>query len=297
VEVAKGASHDAGGVPVALLGDYLPLLTDAAVSGRRPKRVELDAVGRLSGRPRNRASPPAGWCSCTSRRAQRLWQDLPVVVRSRDSEVMRAAAVLHVIDDAVATLAEGYAVARRDLVRQESLRRERKTAARSCSAVSSSSAVAGTGRQATTTSRLARAGDSGEVAGSTSAHSRRVGDASTSHESAGVGQAVANGRDAERGPARRPDPGVTATEIDAYGRGFHRDRVDVQECTRDPSSGGGTGCRGADRVARSRLLNRGGHWNTPSGLADCWLEGFCRLARPVTAVQTVAARTVITTTR
>src|SRR5687767_10493647 len=59
--------------------------------------------------------------------ARRLWQDLPMVVRSRDREAVRAAAtaVLQVVDDAVATLAEGYAVARRDLVRREEvLRRE-----------------------------------------------------------------------------------------------------------------------------------------------------------------------------
>jgi sugar diacid utilization regulator len=59
--------------------------------------------------------------------ARRLWQELPVVVRSRDREAVRAAAaaVLHVVDGAVATLAEGYAVARRDLVRrEEALRRE-----------------------------------------------------------------------------------------------------------------------------------------------------------------------------
>jgi hypothetical protein len=59
--------------------------------------------------------------------ARRLWQQLPMVVRSRDREAVRAAAaaVFHVVDDAVATLAEGYAVARRDLVRrEESLRRE-----------------------------------------------------------------------------------------------------------------------------------------------------------------------------
>lgn len=60
--------------------------------------------------------------------ARRLWQELPAVVRSRDREAVRAAAaaVLQVVDDAVATLAEGYAVARRDLVRrEEALRRER----------------------------------------------------------------------------------------------------------------------------------------------------------------------------
>jgi hypothetical protein len=46
-DVATAAAAGAGGVPVQLLGDYLPMLADAAVSGRRPRRAELDAVGRL----------------------------------------------------------------------------------------------------------------------------------------------------------------------------------------------------------------------------------------------------------
>src|SRR5688572_19130944 len=50
VEVAEGASRDAGGVPVELLGDYLPLLADAATYGRQAKRGELDAVGLLGRR-------------------------------------------------------------------------------------------------------------------------------------------------------------------------------------------------------------------------------------------------------
>jgi sugar diacid utilization regulator len=52
---------------------------------------------------------------------------LPAVVRSRDSEVVRgaAAAVLHVVDEAVARLAEGYNDARRQMVRwEETLRRD-----------------------------------------------------------------------------------------------------------------------------------------------------------------------------
>ena len=59
--------------------------------------------------------------------ARRVWRQLPHLDRSDDSEAVRAAAdaVLHVVDTAVATLAEGYAVARRELVRrEESLRRE-----------------------------------------------------------------------------------------------------------------------------------------------------------------------------
>ncbi len=127
VEVAEGASRDAGGVPVALLGDYLPLLADAAVSGRRPKRAELTAVGRLGRQAAEQGISAGRVVQLYLSAARRLWQDLPTVVRSRNPEVVRAAAaaVLHVIDEAVATLAEGYAVARRDLVRrEEALRRE-----------------------------------------------------------------------------------------------------------------------------------------------------------------------------
>ncbi|MGX6603977.1 PucR family transcriptional regulator [Micromonosporaceae bacterium Da 78-11] len=125
--VAAGASHDAGGVPVALLGDYLPLLADAAITGRKPKRAELDAVEALGRRAAEQGISAGRVVQLYLSAARRLWQDLPEVVRSRDREAVRAAAaaVLQVVDDAVATLAEGYAVARRDLVRrEETLRRE-----------------------------------------------------------------------------------------------------------------------------------------------------------------------------
>jgi sugar diacid utilization regulator len=59
--------------------------------------------------------------------ARRLWQQLPVVIRSRDNHAVRvaAAAVLHVVDGAVASLAEGYTEARRQMARwEETLRRE-----------------------------------------------------------------------------------------------------------------------------------------------------------------------------
>ena len=126
-DVANGASRDAGGVPVELLGEYLPLLADAAVHGRRPRRRELDAVGQLGRLAAEQGISAGRVVQLYLSAARRLWQDLPMVVRSRDREAVRAAAtaVLHVIDEAVATLAEGYAVARRDLVRrEESLRRE-----------------------------------------------------------------------------------------------------------------------------------------------------------------------------
>lgn len=126
-EVAEGASRDAGNVPVELLGDYLPLLADAAIKGRRPKRAELDVVGILGRQAAEQGISAGRVVRLYLSAARRLWQDLPMVVRSRDREAVRAAAsaVLQVIDDAVATLAEGYAVARRELVRrEETLRRE-----------------------------------------------------------------------------------------------------------------------------------------------------------------------------
>ena len=121
VDVADGASRDAGGVPVELLGDYLPLLADAAINGRRPKRGELEAVGLLGRRAAEQGISAGRAVQLYLSAARRLWQELPMVVRSRDREAVRAAAtaVLHVVDEAVATLAEGYAVARRDLVRRE----------------------------------------------------------------------------------------------------------------------------------------------------------------------------------
>ncbi|MEV4539485.1 helix-turn-helix domain-containing protein [Asanoa sp. NPDC049518] len=127
VEVAQGASGDAGGVPVDLLGDYLSLLADAAVSGRRPKRGELEAVSRLGREAAVRGISAGRVVQLYLSAARRLWQEIPTVLQDRDGEAVRAAAaaVLHTVDEAVATLAEGYNLARRDLVRrEETLRRE-----------------------------------------------------------------------------------------------------------------------------------------------------------------------------
>ena len=127
VSVAEGASRDAGGVPVALLGNYLTLLADAAVSGRRPKQAELVAVSELGRQAAEQGISAGRVVQLYLSAARRLWQGLPIVVHSHDSEVVRAAAaaVLSVVDAAVATLADGYTQARRDLVRrEETLRRE-----------------------------------------------------------------------------------------------------------------------------------------------------------------------------
>ena len=126
-DVARGACRDVGDVPIELLGDYLPLLADAATSGREPDAAELDAVGFLGRRAAELGVSAGSAVQLYLSAARRLWRELPAVVRSHDSEVVRdaAAAVLHVVDEAVARLVEGYTDARRQMARwEETLRRE-----------------------------------------------------------------------------------------------------------------------------------------------------------------------------
>lgn len=126
-QVAQGACHDAGDVSEELLGDYLPMLAEAAISGRRPARSEVAAV-RLLGRRAAETGVSAGHgVNLYLSAARRVWDELPAVVRIRNGAAVRAAAeaVLQVVEDAVAAFAEGHAEAGRELVRrEEALRRE-----------------------------------------------------------------------------------------------------------------------------------------------------------------------------
>ena len=127
VRVAEGASADAGGVSSEFLAGYLSMLADAATHGRFPGRSELDAV-RLQGRRAAQGEVPVGrGVDLYLSAARRVWAELPAVIRERDNKAVRAAAeaVLQVVDDAVASFAEGHAEAGRELVRkEETLRRE-----------------------------------------------------------------------------------------------------------------------------------------------------------------------------
>jgi DNA-binding PucR family transcriptional regulator len=127
VGVAEAASHDAGGVPTAYLGDYLPMLAEAATVGSFPGREQIDAV-RLQGRRAAEEGIPVGRAvDLYLSAARRVWGELPAVTRERDNAAVRAAAqaVLQVVDDAVAAFAEGHAEAGRELIRrEETLRRE-----------------------------------------------------------------------------------------------------------------------------------------------------------------------------
>jgi sugar diacid utilization regulator len=125
IAVADAASRDSGGVPVELLGDYLPMLADAAIKGRRPREVDLEAVKDLGIRAAEHGVAAGALIDLYLSAAWRLWAELPMEVLKRDRDAVRAAAsaVLHVIDDAVATLAEAYAEARRRMVRSEETQR------------------------------------------------------------------------------------------------------------------------------------------------------------------------------
>jgi sugar diacid utilization regulator len=124
--VADGAAADAG-APVELLGEYLTILADAAVSGRRPQRQELEAVRDLGRRAAEQGVSAGAAVDLYLSAAWRLWRELPLMVRTRDREKVRAAAeaVLRVIDDAVEVLVDGHQAARRQMIRhEEALRRE-----------------------------------------------------------------------------------------------------------------------------------------------------------------------------
>lgn len=127
LRVANEAGRGSGGVPVELLGDFLSVLAEAATTGRRPDKAELDAVG-LNGRRAAELGVSAGnVVQLYLSAAWRLWRELPTVVRFPDSSTTAdaAEAVMRAVDRAVASLAEGYTAARRDMMRsEETLRRE-----------------------------------------------------------------------------------------------------------------------------------------------------------------------------
>ena len=127
IGVAEGASKDSGGVSTEFLAGYLAMLADAATIGRSPKRAEIDAV-RVQGRHAAESGVPVGrGVDLYLSAARRVWAELPAVIRQRDNKAVRAAAeaLLQVVDEAVASFADGHAEAGRELIRkEESLRRD-----------------------------------------------------------------------------------------------------------------------------------------------------------------------------
>ncbi len=125
--VAELASQDAGGVATDLLGDYLPMLAEAATSGRFPGRAQIDAVRQQGRRAAEQGVAAGQGVDLYLSAARRVWSELPAIVLERNRDAVRSAAtaVLQVVDDAVAAFAEGHAEAGRERVRrEETVRRE-----------------------------------------------------------------------------------------------------------------------------------------------------------------------------
>lgn len=126
--VAAAAAADSGGVPVELLGDFLPVLVAAVAEGTPVPPSRLRAYRNLGDRAARQGVALRALLDLYLSACWRLWPELPAVreARRRPQGVVAAGQVmLHAADDVVAALAEGFQLARRALVRsQEAARRE-----------------------------------------------------------------------------------------------------------------------------------------------------------------------------
>jgi len=116
--IAAAASREAGGVPVGLLGDYLPAVAEAAAGGRRLTAAELSGYGRSGEQAALSGVALRGLTDLFLSATWRLWRELPAgtsatAVRAAGLSVLRAA------DDAVAAAAEGFERALLTVARRE----------------------------------------------------------------------------------------------------------------------------------------------------------------------------------
>jgi hypothetical protein len=116
--IARAASREAGGVPVGLLGDYLPAVLEAAASGRRLTAAELAGYGRSGEDAALAGVALRGLVDLFLSATWRLWRELP---GDRSVAALRAAglAVLRAADDAVAAAAGGFEQASLTVARRE----------------------------------------------------------------------------------------------------------------------------------------------------------------------------------
>jgi len=120
--IAGAASREAGGVPVGLLGDYLPAAAEAAAGGRRLTAAELKGYGRSGEQAALSGVALRGLVDLFLSATWRLWRELPA---GTSPAAVRAAglAVLRAADDAVAAAAEGFERAHLTVARREEAER------------------------------------------------------------------------------------------------------------------------------------------------------------------------------
>ena len=80
--VAQAAAADAG-APIELLGEYLGILADAALSGRRPAGDDLAAVRLLGERAAEQGVGANQAVDLYLSAAWRMWQQLPAMLARR----------------------------------------------------------------------------------------------------------------------------------------------------------------------------------------------------------------------
>jgi hypothetical protein len=115
------------GAPAELLGAFLDMLADAALTGRPPDPSELAAVSDLGRRAAAQGVPARRMAHLYLSAAARLWRTIPPPLRARDRNSVSAAAeaVLVALDGAVAAMVEGHESERRSRARhEESIRRQ-----------------------------------------------------------------------------------------------------------------------------------------------------------------------------
>jgi hypothetical protein len=126
--VAAAGAKDAGGLPVELLGDFLPMVSRAVVDRRPLTPRQLTSCRELGGQAARQGIALRALLDLYSSSAWRLWRHLPAVDRAGvdpDALVTAGEVMLRAVDDAIAALAEGYQLAQHAVVRaEESARRE-----------------------------------------------------------------------------------------------------------------------------------------------------------------------------
>lgn len=122
--VARLAADDAGGLDVALLGDFLATVVDAATTGRTLRGDELERYGERGAAAALQGVPLRAVVDLYLSASWRLWGVLDVVTEGSADQVRAAGlAVLRAADDGVAALAEGFQLARGDLTRRQDVER------------------------------------------------------------------------------------------------------------------------------------------------------------------------------
>ena len=120
-EVMQEAATGAG-VDPALLGDFLPTAVAAVASGTRVRSRELRRFAQVGRQAATAGVPLRALVDLYLSAAWRLWRRLPTV---GTNPVDAGEVMLRAIADVTAVLAEGYQLARRDLIHdQEEQRRE-----------------------------------------------------------------------------------------------------------------------------------------------------------------------------